>query len=73
MPPAVPPDGLNVCADDRLLERGDERVKAGEGALEAASIVAPAMAAIAPRDRMRKIHAFLQVSDRDCAIMVLTV
>jgi hypothetical protein len=29
-------------------------VKAGEGALEAASIVAPAIAAIAPRDRMRK-------------------
>jgi hypothetical protein len=29
-------------------------VKAGEGALEAASIAAPAMAAIAPPDRMRK-------------------
>jgi hypothetical protein len=29
-------------------------VKAGAGALEAASIVAPAMAAIAPRDRIRK-------------------
>jgi hypothetical protein len=29
-------------------------VKADEGTLEAASIVAPATAAIAPRDRMRK-------------------
>jgi hypothetical protein len=29
-------------------------VKAAEGALEAASIVAPTTAAIAPRDRMRK-------------------
>jgi hypothetical protein len=29
-------------------------VKAGEGALEAASIAAPATAAIALRDRMRK-------------------
>jgi hypothetical protein len=33
---------------------GDESVKAGAGALEAASIAAPAMAAIAPPDRMRK-------------------
>jgi hypothetical protein len=37
------------CSSD-----GDESVKAGEGALEAASIVAPTTAAIAPRDRMRK-------------------
>jgi len=34
-----------------------DRVKAGEGALEAASIAAPAMAAMAPPDRMRKTMA----------------
>jgi hypothetical protein len=33
---------------------GEASVKADEGTLEAASIVAPATAAIAPRDRMRK-------------------
>jgi hypothetical protein len=32
---------------------GDESVKAGEAALEAASIAAPTTAAIAPRDKMR--------------------
>ena len=64
VPAAMPPDGLNVRADDRLLERWGESVKADEGALEAASIVAPATAAIAPRDRMRKIHGFLQVSEQ---------
>src|ERR1700733_15745222 len=37
------------CSSD-----GEESVKADEGALEAASIVAPTTAAIAPRDRMRK-------------------
>jgi hypothetical protein len=37
------------CSSD-----GDESVKAGEAAVEAASIAAPATAAIAPRDRMRK-------------------
>jgi hypothetical protein len=38
-------------------------VKAGEGAVEAASIVAPAIAAIAPRDKMRKTMVFLQVCE----------
>jgi hypothetical protein len=33
---------------------GDERVKAGEGALETASIAAPARAAIAPPERIRE-------------------
>jgi hypothetical protein len=33
---------------------GAARVKAGEDTVEAASIAAPAKAAIAPRDRMRK-------------------
>jgi len=33
---------------------GAERVKAGDAAVEAASIAAPAKAAIAPRDRTRK-------------------
>jgi hypothetical protein len=37
------------CSSD-----GDERVKAGEGPVEAASIAAPAMAATDLRDRMRK-------------------
>jgi hypothetical protein len=39
-------------------------VKAGEDALEAASIAAPAMTPIAPRDRKRKSMVFLQVFDR---------
>jgi hypothetical protein len=34
---------------------GEEKVKAGEGALEAASIVAPARAAIAPWERILEI------------------
>jgi hypothetical protein len=41
------------CSSD-----GDERVKADEGALEAASIAAPAMAAIAPPDKMRRSMVF---------------
>jgi hypothetical protein len=42
---------------------GEGRVKAGAGALEAASIAAPAMAAIAPPDRMRKTMGNLQASE----------
>jgi hypothetical protein len=38
-------------------------VKAPEGALEAASIAAPAKAAIAPRGRMRKCMVVLQISE----------
>lgn len=46
--------GSGEGADRAKAGAGVDRVKAGAGALEAASIAAPAMAAIAPPDRMRK-------------------
>ena len=44
---------MSAAATGRPRE-GDESVKADDGALDAASIVAPAMAAIAPPETMRK-------------------
>ena len=44
------------CSSD-----GEERVKADEGALVKASIAAPAMAAIAPPERMRLTMVILLI------------
>jgi hypothetical protein len=55
---------VTLPATTGVPSEGAERVKAGEGALEAASIAAPATAAIVLRDRMRKCMASSRFPDR---------
>jgi hypothetical protein len=47
---------------------GDERVKADEGVLDAASIAAPARAAIAPVERIRETMFSSMTPQHDCTL-----